>query len=114
MYTAAMADEFVTVAQLRAQMATILARLGKARGHVYLLQRGQPRAVLVDIKEYEALIDRLEFLDDSVEAMLAHERLKSGEETTRPFDDVMREIRARRAGRTRKPKPLRRRARVSP
>lgn len=57
MYSRAVADEFVTVAQLRAEMASILARLGKARGHLYVMQRGQPRAVLVDLKRYNALID---------------------------------------------------------
>jgi prevent-host-death family protein len=108
-----MADEFITVAQLRAEMATILARLGKAQGHVYLTQRGQPRAVLVDIKEFRALIDQLEYLDDSIEAILAQQRFERGEETSRPFDEVVREIRARRAAAARKAKPLRKRARVS-
>ena len=67
----------------------------------------------MDIKEYEALIEQLEYLDDSMEAILAHERLERGEETTRPFDEVIREIRARHAAAARKAKPLRRRARVS-
>lgn len=106
-----MADEFITVAQLRAGMAKILARLGRAHGHVYLTQRGQPRAVLVDLEEYRALIDQLEYLDDSIEAVLAHQRLERGEKT-RPFDEVMREVRARHAA-PRKARPLRRRARVS-
>ncbi len=113
MYSALVADEFVTVAQLRAEMAKILARLGKARGHIYLIQRGQPRAVLVDIQEYGALIDQLEYLDDSLEAILAHQRLERGEETTRPFDEVVQEIRGRHAAAARKAKPQKRRARVS-
>jgi PHD/YefM family antitoxin component YafN of YafNO toxin-antitoxin module len=111
MYSSSVADEFVTVAQLRAEMASVLARLGKAR-HIYVLQRGQPRAVLVDLREYRALIDQLEYLDDSLEAIMAHQRLERGEETTRPFDEVVREIRARHAA-SRKAKPLKRRARVS-
>ena len=111
MYSPEMADEFITVAQLRAEMAKVLARLGKTHGHVYVLQRGQPRAVLVDLKEYAALIEQLEYLDDSMEAILAHQRFERGEETSRPFDEVVGEIRARRAAR--KAKPLRRRARVS-
>lgn len=111
MYSSAVADRFVTVAQLRAEMAKILARLGKARGHIYLLQRGEPRAVLVDIKEYEALIDQLEYLDDSLEVLLSRERRARGEETSRPFDEVMAEIRQKRT-RARKAKPLAKRARV--
>lgn len=114
MYSDPVADEFVTVAKLRAEMARILARLGHGRGGpVYLTQRGRPRAVLLDVDEYRALIEQLEYLDDSIEALLAHQRIERGEETTRPFDEVIREIRARRAASTRKAKPLRRRARVS-
>ncbi len=114
MYSAFMADEFVTVAQLRAEMAKVLARLGKARGHIYLIQRGQPRAVLVDIQEYQALIDQLEYLDDSLEVLLAREREARGEEKTRPFDEVIAEIRRKgsRSGRKAKPLPKRARARA--
>lgn len=108
-----MADQFITVAQLRAEMATVLDRLDKAHGHVYLTQRGQPRAVLVDIKEYEALIEQLEYLDDSMEAILAHERLRRGEEKTIPYDEFMRDLRAGRAARDRKPRPQVGRARLS-
>lgn len=113
MYSPGMADEFITVAQLRAEMAKILARLGKEHGYVYLTQRGQPRAVLVDISQYRALIDQLEYLDDSMEAILAHQRLERGEEKTRPYEDVMRELRVRHAAAARKAKPQKRRASVS-
>lgn len=112
MYSSDVAEEFVTVAQLRAEMASILARLGKAKGHIYLTQRGQPRAVLVDVKRYNALIARLEDLDDSLEVMLAREREARGEETSRPLEDVVAEIRRRRRTSQRKPKPLARRARI--
>lgn len=112
MYSSDMADQFITVAQLRAEMATILARLGKAHGHVYLTQRGQPRAVLVDIKEYEGLIEQLEYLDDSIEVLLARERRARGEQA-RPLEDVIRDRMQREARRV-KPAPRRRaRARVS-
>ena len=113
MYSSPVADEFITVAQLRAEMAKILARLGKAQGRVYLTQRGQPRAVLIDIKQYERLIDQLEYLDDSIEAMLAHERLQRGEEKTIPYDEFMRDLGARRVATRRKARPQMRRARLS-
>ena len=112
MYSASVVDEFITVAQLRAEMATIIARLGKARGHIYLTQRGQPRAVLVDIKEFEALIEQLEYLDDSIEVLLARERRTRGERA-RPLEDVVRDRMARETRRV-KPAPKRRaRDRVS-
>ena len=113
MYSRSMADEFITVAQLRAQMAKILARLGKTHGHVYLTQRGQPRAVLVDIKEYRALIEQLEYLDDSVEAILARQRRERGEETARPLEDVIRDRMEREARRVKRMPRRRARARVS-
>ena len=112
MYSASVVDEFIAVAQLRAEMATIIARLGKARGHIYLTQRGQPRAVLVDIKEFEALIEQLEYLDDSIEVLLARERRTRGERA-RPLEDVVRYRMARETRRV-KPAPKRRaRDRVS-
>jgi|SRR6266508_289979 len=84
-----MSGEFVTVAKLRAEMAHVLARLGRGGGPLYLTQRGQPRAVLLDIDEYRGLVDQLEHLDDSVEALLARERREQGRETTRPLAEVI-------------------------
>ena len=73
-----MANEFMTAARLRAEMADVLARLGKG-GPLYLTQRGKPRAVLLDVDEYQALLEQLEYLDDSLEALVAKERRQAGE-----------------------------------
>jgi prevent-host-death family protein len=83
----------MTVAHLRAEMADVLARLGQD-GPLYLTQRGKPRAVLLDIDEYRVLIEQLEHLDDSLEALVARERRERGEETSRPLADVIRDHRA--------------------
>src|SRR5881628_3874264 len=88
-----MANDFITVARLRAEMADVLARLGHD-GPLYLTQRGKPRAVLLDIDEYRALIEQLEHLDDSLEALLARERRERGEETSRPLAEAISERRA--------------------
>jgi prevent-host-death family protein len=93
MYNRSVANEFMSVARLRAEMADVLARLGHD-GPLYLTQRGKPRAVLLDVDEYRVLLEQLEHLDDSLEALLARERRERGEETSRPLVDV---IRARRA-----------------
>jgi len=93
MYYAAVANEFMTVARLRAHMAEVLERLGHD-GPLYLTQRGKPRAVLLDIDEYRALVEQLEHLDDSLEALLARERRERGEETSRPLAEVISERRA--------------------
>ena len=93
MYHQAMATEFVTVARLRAEMAAILARLGQ-HGPLYLTQRGRPRAVLLDIDEYRALVGQLEYLDDSLEALRSKELRNRGKESTRPLAGVLRDRRA--------------------
>ncbi len=92
-----MAIEFVTVARLRAEMARILTKLHKEHGPLYLTQRGEPRAVLLAIDEYQALIEQLEYLDDSIEALRGRERRERGERA-RPLEDVIRERRQGRAG----------------
>jgi prevent-host-death family protein len=91
-HIAGVASEFMTVARLRAEMADVLARLGHD-GPLYLTQRGKPRAVLLDIDEYRALIEQLEYLDDSLEALMARERRERGEETSRPLAEVIRKRR---------------------
>jgi len=106
MYNLPMASEFMTVARLRAEMADVLARLGQD-GPLYLTQRGKPRAVLLDIDEYRVLIEQLEHLDDSVEALLARERRERGEETSRPLVDVISDRRAVAPGRPVKRKAAR-------
>lgn len=110
---ASMADEFVTVARLRAKMADVLAGLGRDRRPMYLTQRGQPRAVLMDIGEYRSLIDQLEHLDDSIEALLARERRDQGQETTRALAGVIADHRRGASAPTRKPPARGPRARVS-
>jgi prevent-host-death family protein len=113
MYNSSVANDFVTVARLRAEMADILARLGRDRGPLYLTQRGRPRAVLLDIDDYRALVDQLEHLDDSVEALLARERRQRGEETTRPLADVIRDRKTAPRRATKKATTTGARARVS-
>ena len=90
MYHVAVANEFMTVARLRSEMADVLARLGHD-GPLYLTQRGTLRAVLLDIDEYRTLVEQLEHLDDSLAAIVARERRERGEERSRPLADVIRE-----------------------
>ena len=108
-----MTNDFVTVARLRAEMADVLARLGRDRGPLYLTQRGRPRAVLLDVDEYRALVEQLEHLDDSVEALLARERRERGDETARPLADVIRVRKVGPQSSTKKAIARRARARVS-
>ena len=113
MYSSGVTDEFVTVARLRAEMADVLTRLGRDGGPVYLTQRGQPRAVLLDIGEYRGLIEQLEHLDDSIEALLARERRDRDQETTRALADVIADRRRGASTPPQKQAAHRSRARVS-
>ena len=85
----------VSVADLRARLAELLEQLQKDRAPLYVTQRGQVRAVLLAVDEYDALLEQLEFLDDSLEALRSKERRESGRERSEPLDTVMRQLRKR-------------------
>lgn len=88
--TSLTAKDFVTVAQLRAELAGLLAGLDHD-APLYVTQRGQARAVLLHVDGYRALVEQLEYLYDALEALLARERRERGEETLRPLAHVIRE-----------------------
>ncbi len=56
-------------------------------------EKGERIGVLLDIKEYERLIEELEELADIRAAEEARHELKSGEDEVIPFDQAVREIR---------------------
>jgi prevent-host-death family protein len=64
----------LTVTQLRSDLGKLLAQ--KRMSPRLVTQRGRPRAVLMSARGFNWLIDRFEYLDDSLEAALAHERLE--------------------------------------
>lgn len=67
-----MAIRIVGVRRLRDEIASMLDELSEA-GAIIVTQRGEGRAVLVDLDRYNALIERLEFLEDSLDALQATE-----------------------------------------
>lgn len=79
MYIREVTIEMVSVAELRAELSSVLEKLQTAHRPVYVTQRGRPRAVLVALDEYNALIERLEYLDDSIEGILGEQRRRDGE-----------------------------------
>lgn len=92
---ASVAIALVSVAELRARLAELLEQLQEDRSPVYVTQRGRARAVLLAVEEYDELLDQLEYLDDSLEALRSKERRDSGRERTEPLDGVMRQLRKR-------------------
>ena len=61
-----MATKIVNVSQLKANLAAVLAALDEQGVPVYVTQHGKPRAVLVKYEEYEALLEKLDDLEDIV------------------------------------------------
>ena len=82
----------VTVAQLRAKLAKILAELRKRGGPLYVMQRGEACAVLLDADEYRALKGQLEYLDASLEVLKARVRRARPGRSARPWSEVKREL----------------------
>ena len=85
----------MSVGEFRARLAEVLDRVRRQRGPLYLTQRGQAAAVLLGVEEFEALLDQLEYLDDSVEAILAKQRRDSGKEKAEPLEIVVRRLQKR-------------------
>ena len=83
----------IGVSDLRARQKEILEQL--ANGPVVLTQRSQALAVLVDVAQWNALLEELADLRD---AEIAHQRLdaaRSDPSLLQPLDEVENEFRAK-------------------
>ena len=67
-FTVPMAVTVVGTRQLRDELASIIERLSDA-DDVVVTQRGEGRAVLVGLERYNQLIERLEYLEDTLDAV---------------------------------------------
>jgi prevent-host-death family protein len=63
-----MATKVIGVRQLRGELAPLLAQLSDL-DEVIVTQRGEGRAALVDLERYDQLRDRVEYLEDSLDAL---------------------------------------------
>jgi prevent-host-death family protein len=61
-----MATKIVTVSELKTKLAGVMAELEAGGVPVYVTQHGKPKAVLVQYVEYEALLERLDDLEDAL------------------------------------------------
>ncbi len=95
MYNHVMPIDLISVAELRTKLADVLDRIQSRERPLYVTQRGQARAVLIPVKKFEAMLEQIEFLDDSLEAMLARERRSKGLEKTRSLEEVIKDLRRR-------------------
>jgi prevent-host-death family protein len=65
----------VTAEDLRARLGQELDALKSAGEVVYVSKRGRMAGVLVDVERYAEILDRLEFLEDSLAALQAREQI---------------------------------------
>ena len=59
-----MATRIVSVSELKIKLASLMAQLEVEGVPVYVTQHGKPRAVLVKYADYEALLEKLDDLED--------------------------------------------------
>lgn len=60
----------IGVRQLRDELARVMDEIGRV-GEIIVTQRGEGKAVLVGLDRYNAILDRLEYLEDSLDALEA-------------------------------------------
>jgi prevent-host-death family protein len=58
----------IGVRQLRDELASVMDEISR-RGQVVVTLRGEGRAVLMDLDRYNELIERLEYLEDTLDAI---------------------------------------------
>ncbi len=66
-----MATKIVNVSELKTKLASLLIQLEADGVSLYVTQHGKPKAVLVKYEEYEALLKKVEDLEDFVAMHLA-------------------------------------------
>ena len=82
-----MTIRIVTVSELKANLASIVAQLEAEATPLYLTQHGKPKAVLVKYEEYEALVQKAEDLED---ALAMQQALASPEDEVTSVDEYER------------------------
>jgi prevent-host-death family protein len=83
----AVLPEVIPISDLRLRQGTVLAKLDK--GPVILTQRNRARAVLVDVEQWQRLMENLEDLED---ALLALQAKATDREPPAPLEDVLAEL----------------------
>ena len=74
----------VTADDLRARLGRELDSLRESQEALYVSKRGRLTAVLIDADRYAELIERLDYLEDSLAALAAREE----RDQTEPWDEV--------------------------
>lgn len=87
-----MPTRIVTVSELKVKMGILMAELEEKGIPFYITQHGKPKAVLASYDEYEALLSKIEDLED---LLAMKESLAFPEEEAINIEDYERERKAR-------------------
>lgn len=80
----------IPISEARPRLANLVAEASQTREPWFIASRSKIKAVLLGIEEYEALVERLEDLEDSLEILRS--RLEG--EPSRPIDEFIRDLEA--------------------
>ena len=90
-----MATRIVTVSELKVRLAALMAELEEQGVPLYVTQHGKPKAVLARYDEYEALIRKIEDMED---LLAMKESLAAPDEEAVSLEDYDRQRAARLRG----------------
>lgn len=65
----------VTADDLRSQLGRQLDQLRSSEEVLFVSKRGRLAAVLIDVEQYRAMVERAEYLEDSLAALQAREEI---------------------------------------
>ncbi len=87
-----MTTRIVTVSELKVKLAALMAELEEQGVPLYITQHGKPKAVLARYDEYEALLKKMEDLED---LLAMKDSLSAPEEEAIRLEDYERQRTAR-------------------
>lgn len=87
-----MATKIITVSELKTRLGTYMSELEEQGVPLYVTQHGKPRAVLTRYEDYEALLRKLEDLED---ILAMREALSAPEQETITLGEYERQRAAR-------------------
>lgn len=81
------------ISEVRANLASLVEEVSQAQQPCFVASRSKVRAVLLGIDQYDALIERIEDLEDSLDLL----RARTDEEPSRPLEEYLRDLEAKRS-----------------